>query len=450
MQKSLQVIFLFVLFTERVFAGANSLPYMDEDFSCTSEVQAEKYVRDFGIDVVSFGGLELCDSKVDTKKLLNDLSLVESGRFNDTLDNVFIRGFVPSQNYYSWMKLQTRGMNRRNDIPYATAYNRGGYFTMQDGWAQSSTLGRVGVVIHEARHTAGYRHIPCTQGSYEGSSIDACDSTYAYGGSHAVEMEYYARVSVQGENFHPVYKTMARLMAVARSNFLFNSSPIQKREALLARPMGRQEVHLFEHLDSEPISREVPPQSVGLLKRASFGAVLFDGFRALCIELYENSGFNPVIEDAYSYFKLLIPRQELKDFEEFDLGSQRFLVRLRQDHKIQSYVFPEGDWGPEVDYDSTLKFTSTLLDGGVQGYFLVSEENKIYEFNPKNLSLNLLPKLWKSDVLDMASLEGQVLVLRTDGKIYRSTPQGNILWRESEHYQDLVSVPLYSGFEVVP
>ena len=114
--------------------------------------------------MAAFGGLELCRFSVDTKKLFNDLKIIKEGRFQPkTTNNVFIRNAIPAPQYYEWMKSMTRGMDRGNDIPAATAYNRGGYFTMQDGWAVLSTLGRVGTVVHEARHTGGYYHIQCTQ-----------------------------------------------------------------------------------------------------------------------------------------------------------------------------------------------------------------------------------------------------------------------------------------------
>ena len=114
-------------------AQAQEMPYVDQDFACVSQQDAQKYINDFGIDADSFGGLELCDSKVDSKKLFNDLYIIEQGRFDANGSNLLIKGNIPADQYYAWMRSQTRGMNRGNDVPYATAYNRWGYFTMQDG-----------------------------------------------------------------------------------------------------------------------------------------------------------------------------------------------------------------------------------------------------------------------------------------------------------------------------
>ena len=120
--------------------SAQDMPYLDTAFACTDPADAERYIRDFNIDVPSFGGMELCNSQVDTKKLLNDLEILEKGRFSADGSNKFIRGFVAANNYYNWMKGETRGVERGQDVPYATAYNSGGYFTMQDGWAKRSCL----------------------------------------------------------------------------------------------------------------------------------------------------------------------------------------------------------------------------------------------------------------------------------------------------------------------
>ncbi|MGZ6419173.1 MAG: hypothetical protein ACXWPX_11720, partial [Pseudobdellovibrio sp.] len=314
-----------LLFSTHIYASDNQgMPYQDTEFGCITQEQADKYVTDFSIDVASFGGMELCNSKVDTKKLFNDLQILEQGQFDQDSQNKFVRGYVPINTYYDWMKHETRGIQRGQDVPYATAYNSGGYFTMQDGWSKLSTLGRVGTVVHEARHTGGYYHIVCQQGPYKDTSVQGCDTNYNYGGSHAVEMEYYARVSVQGKNFHPVYQKMARLMAIARSNIFFNTPVITPREAVLGLNQDRTQGRLFDN--GQWYNREVP-NIAGRLKRTSYGAVLFDGLQALAIELYKNSGFPDLVKDTYSYYKLLGENQgAIKEFEEFDSGPKRFVV----------------------------------------------------------------------------------------------------------------------------
>jgi hypothetical protein len=131
MTSKLALSAVLLLFVTSV-ASAESLGHVDPDFGCVTQALADKYVQDFSIDVKTFGGLELCNNQVDSKKLFNDLQIIEQGQFDSGSTNVLIAGIIPADKYYSWMKDQTYGMARGNDIPYATAYNRGGSFIMQD------------------------------------------------------------------------------------------------------------------------------------------------------------------------------------------------------------------------------------------------------------------------------------------------------------------------------
>lgn len=428
-------------------AQAEQMPYVDEEFACISTQEAQKYINDFGVDIQSFGGLELCDGKVDSKKLFNDLQIIEQGQFEPNASNLLIKGFIAPDQYYEWMKTQTRGMNRGNDIPYATAYNRWGYFTMQDGWAKLSTLGRVGTVIHEARHTAGYRHYPCNKGPYMGARLDGCDQTYQQAGSHAIEMEYYAQVSVGGKNFHPVYKSMARLMAMGRTNFVFNTSPIQKREALLA--MGEYNTPvLFD--GSRKVVRE-GSDFVGRLKRTSFGAALFNGLQAMALDMYEITAFRPSRNDDYSYFKLLFVNNNLgslKDFEEFDVNQKRYVAAVTTGNQWALYNFPQGGWNAAQPTGLNVERTATKLPTGEEGYFLIDQTGQIHSVSVDSPGITPLGKSWDPQVLAVAGYAGHTMVLKADGGIYQSNADGSETLFDADGYSAMVSVPLYDAFEV--
>lgn len=426
---------------------ANTLGYEDKDFACITQQQADKYIRDFSVDVDSFGGNELCDSRVDTKKLLNDLLIIEQGQFDSTQSNLLIKGIVPADRYYAWMKSQTRGMERGNDVPYATAYNRMGNFTMQDGWAKSSTLARVGVVIHEARHTAGYRHYPCTQGPYKGVNLDGCDQDFSQSGSHAVEMEYYARVSVAGQNFHPIYRSMARLMAMGRTNFVFNSSPIHPHEAMLAMDGGSHVPVLFDKNVKLPRGGG---DFVGHMKRTSFGAVLFDGIQAIALDVYESTGFKANIEDDYSYFKLLkmAPLGTLKDLEEFDVNQKRYVAMVSGTNELSTYNFPRGTWSAGRSTSVDVVRTTTALPTGEKGYFLIDRNGDVHSVNPENQQVSGTGKSWDSQVVNAVALPGRTMILKTDGVIYARSADGTETAFDQGPYSEMTSVPLYDAFEV--
>jgi hypothetical protein len=434
--------------------GEGEMPYQDGEFACFDSTTAARYTKDFNIDVKSFGGSELCNAQVDFKKLMNDLYIIENGRFNlfGREGETFIKGFVAADQYYSWMKSQTYGVERGNDIPYATAYNSGGYFTMQDGWAKLSTLGRVGTVVHEARHTAGYRHIVCRQGPYQDSSVSGCDRDYNYGGSHAVEMEYYARVSVLGQNFHPVYKKMARLMAIGRSNIFFNTPVIQKKESLLVLSEDRSKSYLLDDSGGTPawVEREVP-QVPGDLKTTSFGAVIFDGVRAFAIDPYQNSGFADLVTDTYSYFKLLLDKNlNSKDLIEYDLGSKRYVTKITNDNKIANFVFPQGDWASDMQIPFEVKTTTSAFRGSdqltTQGLFIVGVDNSISVFQPATSRLQVLQnRQWDTGVKRFINFAGTTVELMTDGQLKSSSK--DFVFPDAKA-SDIAKIPLYNGFVI--
>lgn len=443
--------FVLPLFLISLSAQAE-LPYLDQDFGCINQADAQRYVREFSIDTNSFGGMELCDSNRDTKKLLNDLLLIEKAEFEARGEHKFIRGYVARDNYYNWMKRETYGVRRGHDIPYATAYNSGGYFTMQDGWATLSTLGRVGTIIHEARHTAGYRHYSCSSGPYAGSGVSGCDTSYAQGGSHAVEMEYYARVVLESKNLHPVYQSMARLMALGRSNFVFNQNPMQKREALLAK--NESKILLVD--GTELAEREVPPHEADArVKRTSFGASLVKGQKSTAIDLYGASTNGVALSDDYSYYKLFqTPRDGLpgaiQDTEELDIGNLRYFAALDDRGRVSSYYFARGEWHPASSALPGARAFVTRAPNGQEGLFAVTSDGSIVPFDLRNRRFGTaLSEKWPSSVASYAKMGTRLVKLTAEGQVVDAASGDPMEPFTSERFTDLVNVPMYDAFEVV-
>ncbi len=444
------------LLTNNVIA-VETLPFRGDDFPCIRAEVARRYVRDFNINTRSFGGLEYCNSEVDTKKLFDDLYLIEKGTFAGNEENVFTNGFVSSDNYYNWSTRMTRGVRRGHDIPHATAYNSFGYFTMQNGWAALSSLGRVGVFIHEARHTAGYRHIACTKGPYSRSRQSGCDRSIEYGGSHAVEMEYYAMVVLRGENFHPVYKSMARLMALGRSNFVFNNTPVSQREALLMLPENSSQPIL---LDGENSLQRLGPIAQGrTLKRTSFGASLFSVdniHNSLALDLYSKDQGEASIGDDYSYYKLFhISEKQIDntlDVEEFDVGHVRFLVVINESGELFSYRFPDGRWSRSLGSIWGAERLVTVAPNGEQGLFVLTNSGEVHKFHALTDKITKTNMLWPSGVRNFAKWKGQLLRLTDAGVVEQqgiTTQQwGTLAILEGEEINQLLTVPLYDSFEI--
>ncbi len=441
-----------------------SIPAFDNEFECTPKNKADQYIRDFSIDIQSFGGIELCKSEIDSKKLFTDFNIVENGQFenprmhtNDFTTFGLNRNFIPQQNYYIWLKSQTEGVKRGNDVPYATAYNSMGYFTMQNGWALLSTLGRVGVIIHEARHTEGYRHIPCKQGPYQGSSLPGCDSTYDYAGSHAIEMEYYSRVVTLGKNFHPLYKKMARLMAMGRANFVFNQPVITKREALFVTLENSNEAFLID--GSQTYRREL--SGAGILKRTSAGVSLFDGFKAWSLDPYEIIGDLRQTEDGYSYYKLLAIKKGLPqdfkilDFEEFDDGTKRYVTALDEKNRLANYEFQNGTWGATQDKSDFKPVAfKTQLANKEKGLFLINNRSEILKYSFKKMDFETVAggdSNWSPQIKTYAEEPSSkdLLQLTQDGQIqFVKNGASYPLVEGLGKISGIVNIPLYDEFKV--
>lgn len=436
---------LIALFFSATTAAASTLPVFDSEFSCTDAATANRYVNEFQIDLVSFGGMDLCNSAVDTKKLFNDLHLVEHGEFNGAATNVFIQNFIPTDGYYPWLREQTHGVQRGDDIPWATAYNSGGYFTMQDGWAKLSTLGRVGTIIHEARHTEGYYHTICEHGPYKDSRVSGCDESVTSAGSHGVEMEYYARVVLQGANFHPVYQSMARLMLLARSNFVFNESPMAEKDVLLVRTADG--LTRFQDGQSGKLDWEFPGSESYQLKRTSLGATLLNlPNGAWSIDLAAPD-VAPALSDDYSYFKILKmnPPAGLIDIEEVDINLRRYLYAIDAQERIYSYVFGQGAWSTPAPLAGVERL-ATHNPMGQPGLFAVFKNQTYCPIQVPNLRCDRAPMPWPAGVKRFAQLNGSSLRLDENGTVFDSKGQP---WSELSGVDvlDMTLVPHFDVFE---
>ncbi len=432
------------ILTALIASVANAyLPVDDNDFGCITRAKADQYVSDFNINVSSFGGMELCNGNSDTKKLFNDLQMVEEGSFSGGDRNLFIRNIIPTANYFSWLKEQTGSIRRGHDMPTATAYNSFGNFTMQDGWAKLSTLGRVGTLIHEARHTEGYSHTQCRQGPYRDAYLAGCDSSLSQQGSHGVEMEYYSRVVLQGQNFHPVYTQMARLMNLGRANFVFNDNPMAQKDGLIAAGQ-----HELIAVDSDLNTHEHVVGDIGdlRLKRTSFGATLYKGDEAFAVDLYQSE--QPLMKDEFSYFKLLLDGRitDVADMQEVDVAGRRYMVALTQRGQLHTYIYAEGRWSAPSSAADVLSLVTTAPDGS-EGLFVVSKDGTVYPLNPGNLRKgSALATKWPQGVVDFANWRSQRLAVETTGRVVDLSSGKAYSPLEGYQVQQLVRAPYYNAF----
>ncbi|MDC0980257.1 hypothetical protein OAQ84_00830, partial [Bdellovibrionales bacterium] len=405
---------------------------------CLSKERVTRFVKELNIYRASFPDEELCDSDNELNQLYRSLMMMEDGQFSGEGDSQFIGDWVSRGRYYSWTERRIYRIRRAHDIPYATAYNSGGNITVQDGWAQLSSLGKVGVLIHEARHTDGYRHRPCRQGPYRGVSVAGCDESVASGGSHSIEMEYYARVLLEGQNFHPVYQSMARLMLLARSHFVFNQQPLQKSSTLYLRGVNG-ETFLYSH---GSFIRQFPLQGYSgwRLKRGSMGPVLFNGRQALAIDIYD-SQVAPQ-KDEFSYYKLLglNPPEPFLDMEEIDDGETKYVMAIGQSGRLYQYQFRRSQWAVVAESGRFLGF-KTRSRSDEEGLYVVSEGGELFRWQFGSGELESLTEKWPQNIVSYAEMEGALVELRSDGQLYLS--QSGQLVEGLPLISEIVEVPQY-------
>ncbi len=447
----MQLLFYFLLLITSI-SYAQTLPFDDSQFPCFTKDAARKYVKDFKIKTSSFDGVELCKPTSDFKKLLNALYIIENGQFQATGASSFIAGFIDSSQYYKWAKTQILKTERDHDDSATLAFNVRGNIYTQDYYYKISTLERVGTLLHEARHTAYFPHTLCKLGPYKDLSVNGCDVDFASGGAHAIEMEYYARVSVRGQNFHPMYKAMARLTAMARANFVFNTSPLNKRDALLVQSSTGDYWLLDQNRWVQRPAIISNPQNInGRLKRTSYGATLFTGTRAYAIELYDRFNQTSSIADSFSYYKTLLNlNMNLADFEEFDIGAKRSVVMITPSNQFASYNFKLGKWNPLQNLNFQVKLSSPFLPDGRQGYFLIDSSGAIHSYE---LSSNTFIKTnlnWDLKMQSIAKANGLIYALSTNKKVFylTGTQWTELPLPEGINANQIVAVPLYNIFNI--
>ena len=247
---------------------------------------------------------------------------------------------------------------------------------------------------------------------------------------------------------------MARLMALGRTNFVFNQAPMRQREALVLIDADTKKPVIYA--DNAIIEREAPAMSdAAALKRTSFGvSMVSGGVQASAIDLYNNR--QEAVQDDYSYYKLFqTPRDNvptsIRDTEEIDSSNLRFFTVLSNEGQISSYDFPNGVWFRASQALPGAKRLITTAPDGKQGLFAVTDKGAIYPFDLSarrfGAALNVqMP----ADVKAIAKVGANVALLKDDGIAYRVTTSGSsaIPGLENKHFSQMVNAPLYDAFDV--
>lgn len=188
--------------------------------------------------------------------------ILQEGKFNFSSDaqsdvqgalgrQMFVGGtsVIPFPNddfeYFTYVIENLRSVARSVDAELpGRAFWRDGLYLQAD-FFRLPLVSQAATFVHEARHGEMARialasaramkpveHVLCRTGTHRGS-MD-CDATFNQRGAYAAELEYLVRVAVAGENFHPAYKSLSRLLALDASENFFNVAVLKTTATLAA------------------------------------------------------------------------------------------------------------------------------------------------------------------------------------------------------------------------
>lgn len=120
------------------------------------------------------------------------------------------------------------------------------------------------VLIHEARHTDGFHHVPCTHGANRKSDKsqsggDSCDTSYEQQGSYGVAAGFMAEIAKFSTD--PVQKQQARSTYVVDLVQRFNKLPLDVKPGLIAQT-NEGEISFFDGAEKFPLLQLGNPKAV--------------------------------------------------------------------------------------------------------------------------------------------------------------------------------------------
>ena len=429
------------------------------DVGCIDTDVANKLVRDYNIDIRGFsGGRELCDSAKPGKQILNAVLMLDQGKFGPTARAGLDRQMV-STDYSRYLRQRINHITFDNSCGgtswvLACIINRAPtmhiekpYFDKDMALALQMT-----VLVHEARHTEGYMHYHCYTGGNAGKD-GACDNNYADGGSYAVEVEYETRIALNGLNFHPVFKMMARLFAIDRLNNNFVSQPTTKAPSLIL--VDQADSHITV-VNADAQIKDYPNVIIGksrLIGRDAGANVIADDLTQkpkyldyYDVKLFAQEAVAPIVGLTMRNYAGTWPeakRQSLVDIMN-DASGGGVQVRLFKD-SLEAAKGIENAPTVALPAAETPKALLGILpcdtSKATPGFYVRMASGAIYEIEtsrlPRQTSLTAVSCTWPQDLVALTRLGDRVVALDTDGRL--STVD------ESGKRSPLVSGPEFAG-----
>ncbi|MBI3554900.1 MAG: hypothetical protein HY074_01395 [Deltaproteobacteria bacterium] len=407
---------------------------------CIDADVAHKLIKDYGLEMGRFSGsTELCDSKRPGKKMLNAILMLDQGKFGPTARAGLDRQMITTD-YATYFRQRIGRVvfdNQCGGTSWVLAcvinsnpvmHVEKPYFDDDMALALQMT-----VLVHEARHTEGFPHYRCYTGGNAGKN-GACDLSYEAGGAYAVEVEYETRVALNGLNFNPVFKTMARLFAIDRLNNNFVTAPTTKKPALFL--VDQADSHVVV-LDREGHANELSDVVLGkgrLIGRDSGANLMFEDptrepmyLDYYARKLFPQTAVAPVVGLTmrnYATSWSAAKKQNLVDILN-DAAGNGIQIRL---FKNQLEAAKGLDNAPVVDLPATetpVALLSTLPcltpEGASVGFYVRMASGAIYQIDtsnvPRRAGMSRVACTWPQDLASITRFSGKVVVLDGEGHL---------------------------------
>ncbi len=178
-----------------------------------------------------------------------------------------------------WAYFTNRANNLRVDngcqpnvVAYVYGFSNNGTVYLCRPYFESSRPTQASVLMHEARHFDGHRHVTCTRGNEEGNS-GACDNRVTQKGSYAISLQTLVGLA-RSEGTSATEKILLESEAVYTAFNKFNTIPKLKMTDYMYVSNDKAEVYMWN------INENIQPELVATLNEP---AVIHNSFNRFTV-----------------------------------------------------------------------------------------------------------------------------------------------------------------------
>lgn len=326
---------------------------------------------------------DLCDPKLPAYQLMESLVEIYTIRFKEAdLGTPYNQGIL-STDFWEYFSERVDTIVNESECDRAVAYvypfDPGVVHICPPFYQNMLAQERAEVMLHEARHFDGYRHVTCTRGPRKGIA-GACDKAIDQKGSYAVTVESLAKMAMLGEGLTAAERSLTKITALGLANETFNVPVVPHDLGALYLTNGKGE-SFFYHQESKEL-KPAPTVDTGAMRVVS---------RNVALALFPNDRSDAATLDVFSNKLNLLPgmgsfslkyneTEQDKRPEVVDIVNAPYATASVTREHIQARLAGTTD-PTEIDTPWSIRaiYTSTELgENNTDSFYALSDEGKIY------------------------------------------------------------------------